>query len=104
MLCCREKSIGLKEIQQNDKSTQVFERKLWIRGLVVTVTMGKGVLRECNYKNHRIFSLRCISSNLVLVSVKLRSSCSKISQGARKIIQKAEKQLLKTESDVSITQ
>ena len=54
----------------------------------------KGVIRECNYKNHRTFTLRCTSSNLVLVSVKLRSSCSKIRQGARNMIEKAEKQLL----------
>ena len=56
--------------------------------------MGKGVIRECNYKNHRIFTLRCISSNLLPVSVKQRSSCIKVSQGARKVIEKAEKQLL----------
>ena len=55
---------------------------------------GKGVIRECNYKNHEIFTLRCIGSNLVPVSAKLRSSCSKISQRARKIIEKTQKQLL----------
>ena len=38
--------------------------------------------------------MKCISNNLVLVSVRLRSSCSKLSQGARKIIQIAERQLL----------
>ena len=38
--------------------------------------------------------MRCLSSNLILVSTRLRSSCSKISQGARKIIEKAQKQLL----------
>ena len=38
--------------------------------------------------------MRCISKDIVLVSVRLRSACSKISQGARKIIEKAEKQLL----------
>ena len=54
----------------------------------------KGVIMECNYKNHRRFTWRCISKDIVPVSVKLRSSCSKISQGARKIIEKAEKQLL----------
>ena len=54
----------------------------------------KGVLREGIYKNHRIFGLKCISNKLVLVSVKLKSSCSKLSQGARKIIEKAERQLL----------
>ena len=56
--------------------------------------MGKGVLRESNYNNHRIFTLKCISNNLVPVSVKLKLSCSKFSQGARKVIEKAEKQLL----------
>ena len=53
----------------------------------------KGVIRECNYENHR-FTFRCISKDLVPVIVKLRSACSKISQGAGKIIEKAEKQLL----------
>ena len=54
----------------------------------------KGVVKESNYKNYRIFTLKCISNNLVLVSVRLRSSCSKLSQGARKIIQRAERHLL----------
>ena len=56
--------------------------------------MGKGVLRQSNYKNHRIFTLKCISKDLLPVSVKLMSSCRKLSQGARKIIENAEKQLL----------
>ena len=54
----------------------------------------KGVIRDCNYKNYRIFTLRCISKDIVLVSVKLRSACSKISKGARKAIERAQKQLL----------
>ena len=54
----------------------------------------KCVLRESNFKNHRIFTSKCISYNLLLVSVKLKSSCSKISPGGRKIIEKAERQLL----------
>ena len=54
----------------------------------------KGVVKESNYKNHRIFTLRCISNKLVPVSVSLRSPCSKLSQGARKIIERAERQLL----------
>ena len=54
----------------------------------------KSILRDCNYRNHRRFTLRCISKDIVPVSVRLRSACSKISQGAGKIIEKAEKQLL----------
>ena len=46
-----------------------------------------------DYKNHRIFTLRCISNNLVSVSIRLKLACSKLSQGARKIIEKAQKQL-----------
>ena len=54
----------------------------------------KSVIRECDYRNHRIFTLRCISKDLILVSVRLRSACCKISQEARKLIEKAERQLL----------
>ena len=42
-------------------------------------------------KPQTILTLRCISKDLVPVSVKLRSAYSKISQGTRKIIEKAEK-------------
>ena len=52
------------------------------------------MIRLSNYRNHGIFTLRCIRNNLVPVSVKLKSTHSKLSQGAKKIIQKAEKQLL----------
>ena len=48
-------------------------------------------LRQCNYKNHRIFTLRCIHSELVPVSIKLKSTLK--SQRAKKILRMAEKQL-----------
>ena len=51
-------------------------------------------MKESDYKNHRIFTLKCINNSLVPVSVRLRSSCSKLSQGARKIIEGTGKQLL----------
>ena len=41
MFCSREKLIGLIVKQQNDKSSQVYSRKLLIRGLAITVTIGK---------------------------------------------------------------
>ena len=31
-------------------------------------------LRPCNFKNHRIFTLRCIHSKLVPVSIRLKST------------------------------
>ena len=84
VFCYREKSLGLIRTKQNEKSTQGCERKIWIRGLAAITIMGKGVIRESDYKNHRTFTLKCISKDLVLVSVKLKSYGSKLSQGARK--------------------
>ena len=56
----------------------------------------RNVLRASNYRNHRIFTLKCISQNLTLVSIKLKASKSKhkISASARKIIERAERQLM----------
>ena len=56
----------------------------------------KNNIRARNYKNHRIFTLRCIGLNLIPVSIRLKpvASTQHISPSARKIIEKAEKQLL----------
>ena len=50
--------------------------------------------RQCNYKIHRIFTLRCLHNDLVPVSIKLKSTLR--SERARKIIRSAEKQLPQT--------
>ena len=52
-------------------------------------------LRQCNFKNHRIFTLRCIHSELVPVSIRLKSTLK--SERAKKILRTAEKQLLQTQ-------
>ena len=49
---------------------------------------------ECDYKNHRIFTLRCLPNDLVPVSIRLKSTLR--SERARKILTSAEKQLLQT--------
>ena len=56
----------------------------------------KNVIRASNFKNHRMFTLRCIGQNLIPVSIRLKPVRSKqnISASARKIIEKAEKQLM----------
>ena len=56
----------------------------------------KNTIRVSDYRNHRIFTLRCIGLNLIPVSIRLKPVRSKqnISASARKIIEKAEKQLL----------
>ena len=49
-------------------------------------------LRSSDYRNHRIFSLRCIHEELIPVSIKLKSTLD--TPKARQIIRKAEKDLL----------
>ena len=49
-------------------------------------------LREIDYKNHRIFTLRCLHRELVPVSLKLKSTLN--TTRAKKIIKKAEKELI----------
>ena len=49
-------------------------------------------LRSSDYKNHRIFSLRCIHSDLIPVSIKLKSTLD--TSKARQINRKVEKDLL----------
>ena len=48
-------------------------------------------LRQIDYQNHRIFTLRCLHKELVPVSLKLKSTVN--TTKARKIINKAEKEL-----------
>ena len=48
-------------------------------------------LRQCDFKNHRIFTLRCIHSELVPVSIILKSTLK--SERAKKILRTAEKKL-----------
>ena len=49
-------------------------------------------LRASDYKNHGIFTLRCIHKDLIPVSIKLKSTLK--TEKAIKIIRKAEKDLL----------
>ena len=49
-------------------------------------------LRALDYKNHRIFTLRCIHKDLISVSLKLKSTLK--TERAKKIVRKAEKELL----------
>ena len=49
-------------------------------------------LRSSDYKNHRIFTLRCLHKELVPVSIRLKTTLT--TSKARQIIRKAEKDLL----------
>ena len=57
-------------------------------------------LRDCNYKNHRIFTLRCIHKELVPISIRLKTTLR--TEKARKIIRIVEKQLLQARISPSI--
>ena len=48
--------------------------------------------RQCDYKNYRIFTLRCLFSDLVQVSIKLKSTLR--TERARKILRSVEKQII----------
>ena len=49
-------------------------------------------LRASDYKNHRIFTLRCLHKDLIPVSIKIKSTLKTVK--ARQIIRKGEKDLL----------
>ena len=49
-------------------------------------------IRSSDYRNHRIFTLRCLHSDLIPVSIKLKSTIK--STRAKQILRKAEKELL----------
>ena len=51
-------------------------------------------LRTSEYKNHRIFTLRCLHNELIPTSIKLKLTLK--STRANKILRKAEKELLQT--------
>ena len=54
----------------------------------------KWEIKDCDYRNNRRFTLRCISKDLILFSVKLKSTSNSRSRRAKEIIHRAEKQLL----------
>ena len=49
-------------------------------------------IRDCYYKNHRIFTLRCIIKGIIPVSIRLNTTMR--TEKARQIIRKAERDLL----------
>ena len=71
----------------------MHRRKSWITSPTVTVRVGKWEIKDSNYKNHRMFTLRSISKALIPVSVRLKSTSNSSSRRSREIIHTAEKQL-----------
>ena len=54
---------------------------------------GKLQIRDSDYRNHWIFTLRCISMGITPVSIRLKTTVR--TEKARKVIRKAERDLLR---------
>ena len=58
-----------------------------------TEGLEKLLIRNSDYRNHQIFTLRCIHKGITPVSIRLKTAVR--TERARKIIRKAERDLLK---------
>ena len=93
MFCSRDYQLTSRFNQQNEKSTSNFTTRVWVRDATFVQRLGKDCgSRAPDYKYHRIFTLRCLHKELIPVSIKLKSTLK--TEKARKIIRKAEKDLL----------
>ena len=86
--------LKFKLYQQNEKPTQINKRNHGREALGELQQWERKEMGQCNYINHRVFTLRCISKGLVPVSIRLNSNRKDISIGVRSIIRRAERQLL----------
>ena len=90
--CSKETLLHCFKRQQNEKPTSDYSRTT-LEGSTATIQgLEKFKLRDCNYRNHRIYTLKCISNELVPVSLRLKTTLK--TEKARKIIRKAERDLL----------
>ena len=90
MYCSRDYYLSSRFNQQYEKPTPIIATRRWNRS--TALVQEKLQLRASEYKNHRIFTLRCIHNDLVPSSIKLKSTFK--STRANKILRKAEKDLL----------
>ena len=79
-------------IQQDEKSTQIYIRPIWDGSSVPTKGLGKLQIRDSDYRNHWILTLRCISKGIASVSIRLQTTFR--TDRARKIIKKTARDLL----------
>ena len=92
MFCSREESTYYLIIEQNETSTQNNTRTAWDGCAVTIKDWERFQIRDCYYRNHRIFTLKCITNDLVLVSIRLKITIK--TEKDRKIIRKAEEDFL----------
>ena len=89
MFCSREYQPTTRLSQQNEKHTQIILEENGLEALHLFRDWERLQLRASNYKNCRIFTLRCIHKELVPVSRKLKTTLR--TDKARKIILKCRK-------------
>ena len=92
MFCYRDYQLTTIFNQQNEKSTSNYTTKYGLEALHLFRDRERLWLRALDYKNHRIFTLRCIHKDLIPVSIKLKSTLK--TEMAKKIVRKVEKDLL----------
>ena len=78
--------------KQNEKSTYIYERGVWSEKYNSIVTMGKIRKEDGQLQDHRRFTIKCLKSEVIPVSIRLKTNI-KTSKGLE-IIRRAEKQLL----------
>ena len=61
---------------------------------MLTAGMGKWKIKDSNYRNLQKFTLKCISKDLIPVSVRLKSTSNSRSRRVQEFIHRVEKQLL----------
>ena len=71
---------------------QIIQEQHGREALKLFKELEKFKLKDCDYRNHGIFTLKCISNELVPVSLRLKTTLKK--EKARKIIRKAERDFL----------
>ena len=93
MYCSRDYNYSSRFNQQYEKPTQYSTTRRWNRSVQRLFRLWEKLrIRASEYKNHRIFTLRCLHNDLIPVSIKLKSTLK--STRANKILRKAEKDLL----------
>ena len=71
---------------------KIISDQYGIEALCLLRNWKKLKIRYSNYRNHQIFTLRCISKGITPVSIRLKTTVR--TEKARKIIRKAERDLL----------
>ena len=91
MFCSREYT-NYSVIQQTEKCKQIYIRPIWDGSSVLLRDWEKLQIRDSDYRNHQIFTLRCIIKVITQVSIRLKTTVR--IEKARKIIRKEERDLL----------